>query len=391
MKECVNEDAPKTITVLLLHNTLQLYRECVPKPGSKRLPPKQDQDLKKRESRPEQEQEQVDLQNQYGRLRCRKTLPLSCRSYYSTPHFSNMMNIVTPITTKRVADIGIDSLIAKRPRIDLYPREQDIIFYGDAKLTCMHPGNVSFADVVKRYLKPCEKSEDKASISMGIVEGLASHLPPVRFLFRSKNSKDWSHLSKSDAVLITNHALAAASRQQIKMATEKQRKKDLLVSTYGETSWQAIFYSVTMNSDDAECENATIDVTDTNKPCGAQDTSSGSNQEPVRAGCTESNPIFSDEDLHEAVLKIVPLPVTQTEPNVDLDLSAAELEHILSVTQTEPNRVLDLSATEPNVVLDLSATELEHFVSVLQCDEDLFGASAEIECETTNYIYSVFA
>jgi len=288
-----------------------------------------------------------------------------------------MMNIVTPITTKRVADIGIDSLIAKRPRIDLYPREQDIIFYGDAKLTCMHPGNVSFADVVKRYLKPYEKSEDKASISMGIVEGLASHLPPVRFLFRSKKSKDWSQLSKSDAVLITNHALVAASNQQ--MATEKQRKEDLIVSTYGETSWQAIFYGVIMNGDDAECENATIDVANTNKSCGAQDTSSGSNQEPVRAGCTESNPIFSDEDLHEAVLKIVPLPVTQTEPNVDLDLSAAELEHILSVTQTEPN-----------VVLDLSATELEHVVFVLQCDEDLFGASAEIECETTKYTYSVF-
>mmetsp|Transcript_19167 Transcript_19167/g.31802 ORF Transcript_19167/g.31802 Transcript_19167/m.31802 type:complete len:281 (+) Transcript_19167:85-927(+) len=151
----------------------------------------------------------------------------------------SMKLVETTTSIKRVADsMDMANKKSKRAKIDVSPLQTDILFFGNKKMTCMHPGNEAFADVVRRYVKKIKPSENKLKVSQGIVDGLASHIPPVRFLVCNKESKDWTTLSKTDAILITNHALMTAERQL------EQRKDAMVVSKYGETSWQTHFYRI---------------------------------------------------------------------------------------------------------------------------------------------------
>lgn len=114
---------------------------------------------------------------------------------------------------------------AKRQKVEVMPREADILFYGDANLTCHHAGNLSFVQCVKRCLHQYCESDDMGKLTLcnGIVEGFAARLPPARFLMRDNISRDWVMLSKADAIVVTAHAFIALLFQEERTRTEAQQ------------------------------------------------------------------------------------------------------------------------------------------------------------------------
>lgn len=135
--------------------------------------------------------------------------------------------------TYQESDFGLSG-DSKRCKMEVTPRETDIIFFGHAQLTLEHSGNAAFVDTIKRCLHLYRKSVDKGKIASGIVEGLASHVPPVRFLFRERNSTSWSSLTPSESVAVTSHALLTINNQQL-ASDERRRKEAMAVSR---SSWQ---------------------------------------------------------------------------------------------------------------------------------------------------------
>lgn len=135
--------------------------------------------------------------------------------------------------TYQESDFGLSG-DSKRCKMEVTPRETDIIFFGHAQLTLEHSGNAAFVDTIKRCLHLYRKSVDKGKIASGIVEGLASHDPPVRFLFRERNSTSWSSLTTSESIAVTSHALLTINNQQL-ASDERRRKEAMAVSR---SSWQ---------------------------------------------------------------------------------------------------------------------------------------------------------
>lgn len=142
--------------------------------------------------------------------------------------------------TKRICYTSMDgSRNPKRAKIDwistadeVSPCENDIIFFGNPKMTCFHPGNQAFADAVNRYAEKYYPSEDMLMIAERIVHALSSHFPPIRFLFRTKIARHWSILSTSDSILVTNQALLVAGsklEQKEACATVTSEPYDILV------------------------------------------------------------------------------------------------------------------------------------------------------------------
>lgn len=131
------------------------------------------------------------------------------------------INITTTTNSRRASGGEIDFRTTKRRKIEVSPKENDILFYGNAKRTCGHPGNVAFVDTVKKCLKTYQAYNGDIQIAKYVVEGLTSQLPPVRFLHQNATTREWSTLSSLEAIVVTNHALMTTSKRQIEVELQQ--------------------------------------------------------------------------------------------------------------------------------------------------------------------------
>lgn len=266
------------------------------------------------------------------------------------------MNLIPPTKAfKRNAnDSAEDTKATKRLKVDISPLVTDIIFFGNKQKTCVHPGNEAFADVVKRCADKSSSSDDKIKISQGIVDGLASHNPPVRFLFRNKESGIWSTLSKSDATLITAHALITAERQL------EQQKEAVIASKYGYTSWQLDYYRK-FGSDPMEDTTTSLD----SEPTSVLETRNceeDMSQDEWRSNLSELHSMESFDPFEQ-----IPLPAAADEP---LPLNSALNAHQGGVYRAGPDEL----ALDPTTNID-----------------DIFNLDADVEGSLQSWLNDEFS
>lgn len=142
----------------------------------------------------------------------------------TTSQFVNDTDInfgVTPGTSRRSSCYEVDFRLAKRRKIEVSPRENDVLFFGNSKMTCGHPGNVAFVDTIKKCLKTYQAFGGDIQVAKFIVEGLTSRLPPVRFLHHNERTREWSALSRAEATIVTNHALMTTNKQQLDIENQQ--------------------------------------------------------------------------------------------------------------------------------------------------------------------------
>lgn len=122
----------------------------------------------------------------------------------------------------------------KRQKVEISPNEVDILFFGDAHLTCIHPGNITYAHVVRGCLNQYRESNDlgKFMICHGIIDAFTSRLPPVRFLLRNDTTRDWVRLSQQDALVATVHAFMTCAAQQERLKVDDEEIDAMIVSEF---------------------------------------------------------------------------------------------------------------------------------------------------------------
>lgn len=99
------------------------------------------------------------------------------------------------------------------------PTEGDILFYGDTNLTCSHPGNQIFANLIKKSIWEMNGTESIDHMAELLVKCFATYDRPMNFFIWCTESNKWSQLSTSEVLYVTSHALKSeANKEQSEVA-----------------------------------------------------------------------------------------------------------------------------------------------------------------------------
>lgn len=99
-------------------------------------------------------------------------------------------------------------------------KELDVLFHGDTELTCEHPGNQAFADLIMKGIQDKNEGDSIDHIAKLLVDKLTSYTLPTNFFVWNRKSKNWSQLNPSEVLLVTNLALMAAADEQQNVQAE---------------------------------------------------------------------------------------------------------------------------------------------------------------------------
>ena len=103
---------------------------------------------------------------------------------------------------------------SKRARTyEFSPKVDDVLFYGDARLTHEHPGNQKFALLVKKCVSVFQDSFPIDDVAEAIMKFHEPHEGPSNFFERNKDSGRWSQLNTFEAVSMIKYTLQVETEQ----------------------------------------------------------------------------------------------------------------------------------------------------------------------------------
>lgn len=94
------------------------------------------------------------------------------------------------------------------------PTEGDILFYGDTNVTCSHPGNQIFANLIKKSIREMNGTETIDHMAELLVKCFATYDRPMNFFIWCTESNKWSQLSTSEVLYVTSHALKSEANKE---------------------------------------------------------------------------------------------------------------------------------------------------------------------------------
>lgn len=118
---------------------------------------------------------------------------------------------------------------AKRARNEFSPKADDVLFYGNPRLTNAHPGNQKFALLIKKCITEIKDNHPLDDIAEAILKCHEPHEGPSIFFERNKESESWVQLNTCEAVAIIKHTLEVETEFVLHMKVE-QGKLNLLAT-----------------------------------------------------------------------------------------------------------------------------------------------------------------
>lgn len=310
--------------------------------------------------------------------------------YISSLHLTTFGN------AKRVAEVETDGAhdFKKRARTTsgISPRESDISFFGNNDMTCAHPGNAVFTNIIKQCIQQFRPAPDNTlcRVAQDIVEGFASLIPPIRFLYRSNEAGGWFSLSKSDAILVTGRALNEEQQHQQEMSettiVSKCAQKSIgrwqcmgLCCKNGDaTTWQTDFcalYAIDLlDKSSSSAAALAIDNREGNAYCRQRQTQQATFCRKVEAtSCERMNALDTFEKLLLSSPLDKPLPLNSTSSSSQVEpaqprVGEDALESLSDYSTAINEPTLINSLTEP--LKTWSSADFNNVLAALENSDD---------------------